>query len=710
MKEWFRGKWGGAAAFVVICGLVAGGLGWVTAAALRLEDEQLAAHAESAREELIRQALWRLDSYVAPQLAVEAGRPFNHYSAVFAAWGVQRGADGEQRPGVVVEPSPLVNPDVPAWMLLHFQLDAASGWESPQAPSAHISRVLLDTPIATTLPSSPERTAILDELKRSLPPGELITAVRDRVSQETHGDSFLAPPQRPNADNRRNNDLLNNTAQAPANDFELRQQTTQFNPNQSAQLLDRSVAINSLENNGANWLNYQAPLGAPRKEVLVNVSPMAALWMPTEGGHERLLLVRLVDIDESAGRKKVVCQGIVLDDDALRGLLTDKIADLFPQARLLPVHEPRPPRPERAMTAAAVPARPWPDGVGANPGWTPLRVGLVLAWAAALVALAAVGLGGRALLNLSERRIRFVSAVTHELRTPLTTLRLYLDMLMNGLVRDEKQREEYIATLHAEAERLNRLVGNVLDFSRLEKQRPRLNRTREARLPTCSRRAAAVWQGRCRDADKEMVIEEAAPAALCTDGELVQQILGNLLDNACKYSRGAADRRVRLRARRQGRRVQFEVEDGGPGVPKGERRMIFRPFRRGRDADAAATGGVGLGLALARSWARLLGGDLTLLPTAAGACFRLSLPTGHAPTTTHPPIPTPPASESPPDSPPGRGSRSTGRRPATSSPSPPPRRAPPIALSTRPASARARRARSGPAPASRGTGRHRPEA
>src|SRR5204863_3259237 len=102
-----------------------------------------------------------------------------------------------------------------------------------------------------------------------------------------------------------------------------------------------------------------------------------------------------------------------------------------------------------------------------DPGWTLLRIGLALAWTAALVALLAVGLGGWSLLDLSERRIRFVSAVTHELRTPLTTLRLYLDMLTGGLVTEPKQREEYLHTLHQETERLNRLVGNVLDFSRL---------------------------------------------------------------------------------------------------------------------------------------------------------------------------------------------------------------------------------------------------
>ena len=129
--------------------------------------------------------------------------------------------------------------------------------------------------------------------------------------------------------------------------------------------------------------------GVPGAEVLVNLSPMTALWTPTENGRERLLLVRLVRIEE-----KEVCQGIVLDDAALRGLLADKVADLFPDARLLPVHEPDPPQPDRTMTALPLQLDPGPAPPPPSPGWTPLRVGLALAWTAALVALLAVGLGG----------------------------------------------------------------------------------------------------------------------------------------------------------------------------------------------------------------------------------------------------------------------------------------------------------------------------
>jgi signal transduction histidine kinase len=139
----------------------------------------------------------------------------------------------------------------------------------------------------------------------------------------------------------------------------------------------------------------------------------------------------------------------------------------------------------------------------------------------------------------------------------------------------------------------------------------------------------ATWQTRCQDAGKELVVENAlGPEAVFeTDVQLAQQILGNLIDNACKYSRGAEDRRLWVRARAEGRRLVLEVEDRGPGIPARERRSIFRPFRRGKGADVTA-GGVGLGLALAGRWANLLGGRLTLRAGQgpAGACFRLELP------------------------------------------------------------------------------------
>jgi signal transduction histidine kinase len=139
----------------------------------------------------------------------------------------------------------------------------------------------------------------------------------------------------------------------------------------------------------------------------------------------------------------------------------------------------------------------------------------------------------------------------------------------------------------------------------------------------------ATWDRRCLDAAKELVVDNTVgELEFFTDARLVQQILGNLIDNACKYSREADDRRIWIRASRPApRMLVLEVEDRGPGVPSRDRRLIFRPFRRGRGADVTA-GGVGLGLALAERWARLLGARLTLGSGAdqRGASFRLELP------------------------------------------------------------------------------------
>jgi signal transduction histidine kinase len=200
------------------------------------------------------------------------------------------------------------------------------------------------------------------------------------------------------------------------------------------------------------------------------------------------------------------------------------------------------------------------------------------------------------------------------------------------MVREEKQREEYLHTLNTETDRLNRLVGNVLDFSRLESQKPRLEKT-TVKVADLLADVSAGWQVRCKDAEKELVVENSLPpeSSLLTDVNMVRQILCNLIDNSCKYSRSAQDPRIWLRAGVDAGNISLEVEDRGPGVPRRERRSIFRPFRRGHDADTIA-GGVGLGLALSERWAAMLGGQLTVAPASehGGACFRLVLPASSA--------------------------------------------------------------------------------
>jgi signal transduction histidine kinase len=616
-------------AFLVIAGLVTGGLAWVTSAALGLEQEQ-------AVNSKLRIALYRMDSLVSPVIAREDSRPYSHYSAIYAPSSALDSKTGAAcSPGTVLEPSPLLNAELPDWILLHFQTDDESGWESPQVLSkgliATLNRTKVKLPSAVIIEG---RAHFLAYLARRFPHKTLTALLEPRHDQPGSQENTLLPAQGVWNYNRAQG---NNEAAAlpvqpanPSSEFSKRadnQAQVKQQVKAPAEGEEAGVVIGNTHRNGEDWFSGTKTRPTRGEQVSVALDSMVPLWLTSEDQQQTLLVARLVRIGP-----KEVCQGIVLDWHRLQSLLAEKVNDLFPHGRVISVREEIPPHPENTMSALPIELDPGPPEAAAGVhGWTPLRIGLTLAWLAALLALFAVGLGGWSLLDLSERRIRFVSTVTHELRTPLTTLRLYLDMLAGGIIKDEKQKSEYLHTLNSETDRLNRLVGNVLDFSRLENQRPRLEKT-EVELGDLLEQVRSAWQSRCQDAGKELIVENTLQQALLisTDVKLVLQILGNLIDNACKYSRSAADRRIWLRARSKGRDpLVLEVEDRGPGVASQERRSIFRPFRRGREADVTA-GGVGLGLALAQRWAQLLGGQLTLQssPNNPGACFRLALAVG----------------------------------------------------------------------------------
>jgi len=139
------------------------------------------------------------------------------------------------------------------------------------------------------------------------------------------------------------------------------------------------------------------------------------------------------------------------------------------------------------------------------------------------------------------------------------------------------------------------------------------------------------WAQRCGRADVTLAVEpgDAGGVQLDTDHQHLVHIIGNLVDNACKYGRNGQGSRVTVSASKTDGRVCFDVADEGEGIPSRMRSTIFKPYRRGDSESTPATGGIGLGLALSRSWAKLLGGQLELLHTPKGekgARFRVSLP------------------------------------------------------------------------------------
>jgi len=322
--------------------------------------------------------------------------------------------------------------------------------------------------------------------------------------------------------------------------------------------------------------------------------------------------------------------GYVLDWDRISERLLVEIRDLFPNARLERVAPETKPDELLGRSLANLPVAlvtDAPEPVAA-PWITGGRAALALAWLATLLAVVAVGATLRKSIELGERRRRFVAAVTHELRTPLTTFQLYSEMLADGMVQDETQRHRYLQTLKEESQRLSAMVAHVLTHARLEGRRaPRqVERTTLGALMT---RLRSPLERLAASAKLALEVETGSPAdtPLTVDPAAIGQILGNLVDNAVKYSCGPTPARIRLAAATNNGSLILTVRDHGPGVPREQASAIFAPFERGFENRAGPVPGVGLGLALARGLAREMGGDVTLEnPAGGGALFRLEVP------------------------------------------------------------------------------------
>ena len=352
--------------------------------------------------------------------------------------------------------------------------------------------------------------------------------------------------------------------------------------------------------------------------------PFQGVWLGSN-----LMLTREAFVD---GVRMV--QGVWLDWPALRESLLREITDVFPDAKLEPAaNATAGTRPDDdPLRFAALPVRLVPGAIQLPPlpFWTPLRRSLGIALACVLLAAVAVGLVLFGTVALSERRADFVSAVTHELRTPLTTFRLYSEMLADGMVTDEAQRKTYLDTLTGEASRLSHLVENVLAYARLERgsataraENITIGELLDRILPRLQQRAndcGMTVNLQATDADRKTQMH--------VDAAAVEQILFNLVDNACKYAAPrAAQPVIHVEADTSGKFAMLRVRDHGGGISRSERRRIFHPFHKSADQAAHSAPGVGLGLALCRRLATALGGAITLdAAHKDGACFMLRLP------------------------------------------------------------------------------------
>ncbi|HEX2700900.1 MAG TPA: ATP-binding protein [Acidimicrobiales bacterium] len=208
------------------------------------------------------------------------------------------------------------------------------------------------------------------------------------------------------------------------------------------------------------------------------------------------------------------------------------------------------------------------------------------------------------LAEVDRARRDLVANASHELRTPITALQAVLENVVDGV---EPPDPETLRTMLRQVERLSRLVGQLLDLSRLESGAATLER-RPFILAEVLGDAADECRLHAPDVDLHVDVQ---PPTLSVNGDpdRVHQVVANLLENAVRHSPDGG--RVELRASSSGRnRVTIEVSDEGPGIPEAEAVRVFERFYRSDAARSSRRGGAGLGLAIARWIVDLHGGEI----------------------------------------------------------------------------------------------------
>ena len=226
------------------------------------------------------------------------------------------------------------------------------------------------------------------------------------------------------------------------------------------------------------------------------------------------------------------------------------------------------------------------------------------------------------LAQLDRARAEFIANASHELRTPLFSLGGFLELLTDEEL-DEETRAEFLATMHEQVERLTRLASDLLDLSRLDAGRLRVERE-PIELADVARDLVEEFQALARTGERSLELELDGAARVLADDERALRIGRALVENALRHT--PAGTRVMVRTTGGGRPV-LEVEDDGPGIPAPELGQVFDRFYRGNGSLAS---GSGLGLAIARELAERMDGRLEVESEPGQTVFRLVLPPAEA--------------------------------------------------------------------------------
>ncbi|MDZ7674227.1 MAG: HAMP domain-containing sensor histidine kinase [Acidimicrobiales bacterium] len=220
-----------------------------------------------------------------------------------------------------------------------------------------------------------------------------------------------------------------------------------------------------------------------------------------------------------------------------------------------------------------------------------------------------------------ESGIAIVSTVSHELRSPLTSVKGYVSLMLNRWDRiDDAEKREMLEQVHHDADRVTRLVTELLDISRLETGRLVLRRQNVDLAALASRVVDAV---RMTHADLDCDVAFEGDTEVSADPDKVEQVLTNLVENAAKY---ASPSGMRIVGGRDGDMIRVSVSDRGEGIPTNDLPRVFDKFYR---RDHGQPTGTGLGLWISRGLVEAHGGELTATSAEGeGSTFSFTLPTG----------------------------------------------------------------------------------
>ena len=259
--------------------------------------------------------------------------------------------------------------------------------------------------------------------------------------------------------------------------------------------------------------------------------------------------------------------------------------------------------------------------------------GNVLGWVAVTLVIVMCGgfylmyrLGVRQ-LELTRQQQDFVSAVSHELKTPLTSIRMYGEILREGWA-DEAKKRSYYDYIYTESERLSRLISNVLQLARMNRNDLVANCTPcrvselmdniRSKVSSQIEHAGFGLQLDCDDTTQS--------ATILVDVDFFTQIIINLVDNALKFAAKAENKRIDIGCQWQRDHIIFSVRDYGPGIPKDQLRKVFKLFYRASNELTRETVGTGIGLALVQQLAQAMQAQIDVINRQPGVEFQVSYP------------------------------------------------------------------------------------